>query len=137
MIIELDTVAEGFYGETAHDAGRTITNGYDVTFTVVTENGPGGGHPVIRYEGDEAELRRMVAEHYGPDTIYDYFTAEEDAVRKIETTVRHIIETSDVTTKAGLRGAVRAIAEAWLADVERVKREGEVAVARTKSTWVH
>lgn len=67
--IELDTVADGVYGDTGLSAGQKITEGYDVTFVVVTERGPAGGHPVIRYEGDEAELRRMVVEHYGPDSL--------------------------------------------------------------------
>ena len=73
MIIELDTVVDGHYGPTAEDAARVITNGYDVTYRVVTEHGPGGGHPIIAYEGNRDELRRMVAEHYGPDTVEDYF----------------------------------------------------------------
>lgn len=68
MIIELDTVI-GDGEQTAQDAGRAITNGYDVTFTIVAEHGPAGGHPVIRYEGEQSELRAMVHAHYDKDTL--------------------------------------------------------------------
>ena len=70
--VELDTVADGIYGSTGAEAGEVITRGYDVTFEVVTENGPGGGNPIIRYTGPKDEVRRMVEEHYGLDTVEDY-----------------------------------------------------------------
>jgi hypothetical protein len=73
MIIELDTVIESPEA-TAEDAGRTVTAGFDVTFTVAQESGPAGGHPVLRFEGEEAELRKMVHAHYGPDAA-DIFTS--------------------------------------------------------------
>lgn len=71
MIIELDTVldTEAPYGPTAEDAGRAITSGYQVTFSVVTEHGPAGGHPVIRFEGEASELRALVHAHYDKDTL--------------------------------------------------------------------
>lgn len=72
-IIELDTVADGEYGDTGESAGRKITEGYNVAYEVVTESGPAGGHPIVRYAGSEDELRRMVAEHYGADTLTDDF----------------------------------------------------------------
>lgn len=68
--IELDTVVDAAapYGPTAEDAGRAIVEGYDgVTFTVVTEHGPAGGNPILRFEGEEDALRAMVRAHYGPD----------------------------------------------------------------------
>lgn len=71
MIIELDTAldTEAPYGPTAEDAGRAITDGYAVTFTVVKEHGPAGGHPVIRFEGEANELRALVRAHYDMDTL--------------------------------------------------------------------
>jgi hypothetical protein len=73
MIIELDTVIESPEA-TAEDAGRTVTADFDVTFTVAQESGPASGHPVLRFEGEETELRRMVHTHYGPDAA-DVFTS--------------------------------------------------------------
>ncbi|HEY3484738.1 MAG TPA: hypothetical protein VGK49_05100 [Ilumatobacteraceae bacterium] len=67
MIIELDTVLDT--EATAEDAGRAITSGYQVTFTVVTEHGPAGGHPVLRFEGEASELRALVHAHYDKDTL--------------------------------------------------------------------
>lgn len=116
MQVELDTVADGVYGTTGAEAGQKITEGYDVTFTVVAEQGP-SGHPVIRYEGAEGTLRRMVAEHYGVDTVTDYFTPNSRADQ-----VRHLIEGTGVQG-AALDALVWAIVDAWEADVERVQRE--------------
>lgn len=70
-IIELDTVADGEYGDTGESAGKKITEGYNVAYEVVTENGPAGGNPILRFAGPEDELRRMVTEHYGVDTLTD------------------------------------------------------------------
>jgi len=72
MQIELDTVADGVYGETGESAGQVITDGWGVDYEVVTEHGPGGGNPVIRYTGPYKAVRAMVEEHYGHDTVVDY-----------------------------------------------------------------
>lgn len=68
-IVELDTVLsdEDAYS-TAQHAGTLITSDYNVAFEVVTESGPAGGHPVIRYAGPEHELQSMIITHYGQDT---------------------------------------------------------------------
>lgn len=71
MIIELDTVLSPRppFGPTPEDLGREITEGYDVTFTVVSEYGPAGGWPVLRFEGEPSELRALVHAHYDLDTL--------------------------------------------------------------------
>jgi hypothetical protein len=75
LTIELDTVADGEYGDTGESAARKITEGYNVACEVVTENGPGGGNPIIRYAGPADEVKRMVAEHYRVDTVFEQLDA--------------------------------------------------------------
>lgn len=74
VTIELDTVADGIYGDTGESAGKVITEGFNVAYEVVTEHGPGGGNPVLRYVGPVDEVRRMVEMHYGPETWTDAVT---------------------------------------------------------------
>jgi hypothetical protein len=143
MIIELDTVADGHYGPTAERAAIVITDGYNVGWEIVTEHGPGGGHPVIRYEGTADELRRMVAEHYGPDTVDDYFVLSPEARWEREAQVRYLIQTTGAYGVYGgaLDALVRAIVDAWETDVASVRstlievtkqRKTDAAAAKVK-----
>jgi hypothetical protein len=53
--IELDTVVED--DETTRDVVNRMINGLpDVTATIITEQGPGGGWPLVAYEGSEVDL---------------------------------------------------------------------------------
>lgn len=65
MRIELDTTF-GNQGETLEEAIAEVTAGTAVAAEVVNPHGPGGGWPIVAYEGDEAELA-VVARRYGFD----------------------------------------------------------------------
>lgn len=65
--IELDTVLDR--DETIDGAMAKLTAGFDVKAEIVTERGPGGGHPIIAYTGERDQLRAMTLKHYGEDTV--------------------------------------------------------------------
>lgn len=71
MKIELDTVVDPLSeGLKTADVVQSMIEDYpDVTFRIVTEHGPGGGHPVIRYRGPRAQVAAMVRKHYGADAL--------------------------------------------------------------------
>jgi hypothetical protein len=64
--ITLDTVPDA--NASAADTAQALVADYpDVTYRVITESGPAGGNPVIRYRGPREQLETMVIKHYGKD----------------------------------------------------------------------
>lgn len=52
-------------GETIQDAIGWLVKHLDVTATVVQEHGPGGGWPMVRFEGSLEHLRALVKRYNG------------------------------------------------------------------------
>lgn len=62
--VEFDTVLDA--DETTELAIARLTHGLEsVKGHVVTEHGPGGGHPIIAYEGDYNDLVMLAARYVG------------------------------------------------------------------------
>ena len=61
--IELDVAVES-----PAELGE-LTQGFDVTATVLQDPGPAAGWPVVRFEGDRIELMRLVAVQFAQDVI--------------------------------------------------------------------
>jgi hypothetical protein len=60
--VELDIAADMELGEFLD-----MCEEYDLEFKVIENCGPGGGNPVIEFTGDDASIRRFMA-----DNDYDY-----------------------------------------------------------------
>lgn len=43
--------------------------GYNLTATVVTERGPGGGWPVVRFEGAPRDIESLVIDYTASDPV--------------------------------------------------------------------
>lgn len=52
-------------GETLEDTINFLVHGTEIEAEVVDPAGPGGGWPVVRFTGPEAELRGMLIDNYG------------------------------------------------------------------------
>lgn len=49
-----------------------LTEGTDVTTTVITEVGPGGGCPIVEFSGSRMHLAYVVAVYAGPSGDLEY-----------------------------------------------------------------
>lgn len=61
--------------ESLENALKDSFDGYDLEYKVITENGPAGGWPVIKAEGDRRTLEKWLNEQYGiyPGEEWVYF----------------------------------------------------------------
>lgn len=64
--IDLDVAYEEDEG-TLDEALRRLGEEFSLLTTVVTERGPGGGWPVVRFCGAEADVRRMASDRFQLD----------------------------------------------------------------------
>lgn len=71
-VIEIDVVVE----RTLRKEMRQLLHGTSCTYTVVTEHGPGGGHPVVRVSGPTTEVRYVAEERYMCD-LEELLTTDE------------------------------------------------------------
>lgn len=69
MRIELDTVEDpAGDGDTLEAFGARTAEATGATYAgVVVAHGPGGGHPIVAWEGDASQLRRVLLDAYGYD----------------------------------------------------------------------
>lgn len=73
--IELDTVwGESDDEQTIEQTCDKLVAGRELTYTVVTRRGPGGGWPIIRFDGEEAAIVELMRTAYGfeDDDIADW-----------------------------------------------------------------
>lgn len=68
-MVDLDVVTQG--DETAEDAAALLAQMLLITFDVLTEHGPAGGWPVVRFSGPKRELRELLARYDGALTTAD------------------------------------------------------------------
>jgi hypothetical protein len=61
----LVSILQDVYFENA-DSIRDLAGPFQVTATMVDECGPGGGNPVFRFTGTDANLRAFLREHFNP-----------------------------------------------------------------------
>lgn len=69
--LELDTVCDDgkTIDETAHELSKDLLG---VRFEVVTEHGPAGGHPVVRWTSDDRAELALVAARYTDIPVDDW-----------------------------------------------------------------
>lgn len=76
--------------ESLEEALKDSFDGYDVDYKVIMENGPAGGWPVIRVEGDRGVLTDWINERYGVDpeddweSWIDFKDIEKEPIKKDE-----------------------------------------------------
>lgn len=51
------------------DALERAFEGYDLTYEVITKQGPGGGWPVVEITGDREELARWLINSYDDEDL--------------------------------------------------------------------
>lgn len=75
VTIELDIVNES---EDLDVILPRMTEGFSISYEVVTLEGPGGGWPVVRFCGSTEELTRMLENEWFPDPIDTYIVSKEE-----------------------------------------------------------